>query len=167
MTSSQIGFLVLAVGFWLMPLAGWLVNRYRHRDLIYVGLAPGLVPASDQQVRQRRVSPGPEYDGEIPVAFTPPQGLRPGLVGTIVDGSADARDVTATIVDLAVRGWLTIKALDRHGEQVRDQGGRATGRDWELVRAAQEPHDRLNQMESDLLRGIFEHGPDVGLRPPR
>src|SRR5262249_30021096 len=30
-------------------------------------------------------------------------------VGALVDNSADMRDVTATIVDLAVRGWLQIE----------------------------------------------------------
>ncbi len=159
MTTYQIGALTLAAACWLVLLVGWLVSRYRHRDLVYVGLPPGLVPAPGQRVRERRVSPGPEYRGEIPVAFTPPRDLRPGLVGTIVDGSVDARDVTATIVDLAVRGWLRIRALDRHGEQVRDTGGRPQGRDWELVKSQTRPEDRLSPMESDLLRATFEHGP--------
>jgi uncharacterized membrane protein YgcG len=47
------------------------------------------------------------------VQFEPPPGLRPGQLGTLIDEKADPRDVTATIVDLAVRGYLRI---DEAGE---------------------------------------------------
>jgi hypothetical protein len=43
------------------------------------------------------------------VQYEPPQGLTPGEVGTLVDDAAAMRDITATIVDLAVRGFLTIE----------------------------------------------------------
>lgn len=45
------------------------------------------------------------------VTFVPPGGLRPGQVGTLFDDKADTVDVTATIVDLAVRGYLMIDEL--------------------------------------------------------
>ena len=48
-----------------------------------------------------------------PVEFVPPDGVLPGQVGTLVDEHANLVDVTATIVDLAVRGWLTITDLDK------------------------------------------------------
>jgi uncharacterized protein (TIGR04222 family) len=47
-----------------------------------------------------------------PVEFVPPEGIRPGQVGTLADEHANLLDVTASIVDLAVRGWLTIKELE-------------------------------------------------------
>ena len=47
-----------------------------------------------------------------PVEFIPPDGIRPGQVGTLVDEQANLLDVTASIVDLAVRGWLTITELE-------------------------------------------------------
>ncbi|MFN8543459.1 MAG: DUF2207 domain-containing protein [Candidatus Binatia bacterium] len=46
----------------------------------------------------------------IMVAYEPPAGLRPAEVGTLVDNAADLRDLTATLVDLAVRGFLRIEA---------------------------------------------------------
>jgi uncharacterized membrane protein len=51
----------------------------------------------------------------ISVQYTPPEGLTPAEVGTLIDNSADMRDITATIVDLAVRGYLHIeeKKTDR------------------------------------------------------
>jgi uncharacterized membrane protein len=45
----------------------------------------------------------------IAVQYDPPNGLSPGEIGTLVDNSADMRDVTATLVDLAVRGYIVIE----------------------------------------------------------
>jgi len=45
----------------------------------------------------------------IAVRYEPPDQLSPGEVGTLMDDSADLRDVTATLVDLAVRGFLVIE----------------------------------------------------------
>lgn len=41
--------------------------------------------------------------------YEPPEKLTPAEVGTLVDNSPDMRDITATIVDLAVRGYLRIE----------------------------------------------------------
>ena len=69
-----------------------------------------------------------------PVEFVPPDGIRPGQVGTLVDEHANLLDVTASIVDLAVRGWLTITELepeahDRHPDYELDRdAGQGQGR---------------------------------------
>ncbi|MBP8116342.1 MAG: DUF2207 domain-containing protein [Nitrospira sp.] len=44
----------------------------------------------------------------ITVVYEPPDRLTPAEVGTLVDDSPDTRDLTATVVDLAVRGYLRI-----------------------------------------------------------
>ncbi|GIU86647.1 MAG: hypothetical protein KatS3mg009_1162 [Acidimicrobiia bacterium] len=90
-----------------------------------------------------------------PVEFVPPEGLRPGQVGTLVDERADLTDVTATIVDLATRGWLTITELEpegilrrRHDYRLdRAGGGRGEPRRYEQV----------------LLDALFADGPSVRL----
>ena len=41
--------------------------------------------------------------------YAPPEGLTPAELGTLVDNSPDMRDVTATLVDLAVRGYVRIE----------------------------------------------------------
>jgi uncharacterized membrane protein len=51
--------------------------------------------------------------GAITVQYEPPEGMSPGEAGTLVDNSAAMRDITATIVDLAVRGFLTIEEQDK------------------------------------------------------
>lgn len=45
----------------------------------------------------------------ITVAYEPPDALTPAELGTLIDNSPDIRDVTATVVDLAVRGFLRIE----------------------------------------------------------
>jgi len=42
------------------------------------------------------------------VLYEPPDRLTPAEAGTLVDESPDTRDLTATVVDLAVRGYLRI-----------------------------------------------------------
>ncbi len=45
----------------------------------------------------------------IAVQYQPPDGLTPGEAGTLMDGSVDMRDITATVVNLAVEGRLKIE----------------------------------------------------------
>ncbi len=51
---------------------------------------------------------GPERQA-ITVQYEPPDKLSPGECGTLVDNEAAMRDITATLVDLAVKGYLTIE----------------------------------------------------------
>jgi Predicted membrane protein (DUF2207) C-terminal domain/Predicted membrane protein (DUF2207) N-terminal domain len=48
----------------------------------------------------------------IVVQYEPPASLTPAEAGTLIDGRADMRDITATMVDLAVRGYLKIEERD-------------------------------------------------------
>jgi uncharacterized membrane protein YgcG len=49
--------------------------------------------------------------GSIVVNYEPPDGLSPAEVGTLIDERVDLRDISAVIIDLAARGYLTIKEL--------------------------------------------------------
>ena len=83
---------------------GLLIKRTRRRDEVFVGLTPGVVPAPGQQATVGAA----DGDAPVAVAFTPPKEVRPGEAGTLLDNVADDRDVTATIVDLAVRNQIQI-----------------------------------------------------------
>jgi hypothetical protein len=48
----------------------------------------------------------------ITVRYEPPPGLTPGEAGTLIDNSVDLRDITATLVDLGVRGYLQFEEVD-------------------------------------------------------
>ena len=43
----------------------------------------------------------------------PPSNLPPGIVGTLIDERADMRDIISTLVDLAKRGFLDIREIDK------------------------------------------------------
>jgi hypothetical protein len=45
----------------------------------------------------------------ITVQYEPPESLTPAEVGTLVDHNAEMHDITATLVDLAVRGYIHIE----------------------------------------------------------
>jgi len=51
----------------------------------------------------------------IMVQYDPPDDLSPAEVGTLVDHKAELHDITSTLVDLAVRGYLTIEEKERTG----------------------------------------------------
>jgi uncharacterized membrane protein YgcG len=57
---------------------------------------------------------GRDQDGgrAIAVEWNPPQGLTPAEVGTLVDERCDLQDITSTLVDLAVRGYLKIEEME-------------------------------------------------------
>ncbi|MDH2426972.1 DUF2207 domain-containing protein [Sphaerisporangium sp. TRM90804] len=79
--------------------------------------------------------------------FSPPDGVRPGQIGTLLDEQADVIDVTATVVDLAVRGFLRID------EQPR---GAYDAPDWLLVKVPGAPVDSLLDYERALYNAIFD-----------
>ncbi len=126
----------------------------RGRDERYAGLTPGLTPGPT-------ASPGsvPVVRGGSPVVavqFTPPAGVQPGMVGTLVDESADTVDVSATVVDLAVRGYLRIEESQT--------GGMFSRTDWTLTRLVPDPSQPpLRAWESTVLEGIFEDSNPVQL----
>ena len=120
-----------------------LLRRTRRggRDEVYLGLTPGVTPAKDQQVAiGQGASKAP-----VTVAFTPPRGARPGEIGVLTDSTADNVDITATIIDLAVRGHLRI-----------DQQGK---KDWTLYRLS--GRDKLTGYESYLVKKLFSNGSTV------
>jgi hypothetical protein len=92
--------------------------------------------------------------GVAPVEFAPPEDLRPGQIGTIVDEQANTLDVTATIVDLAVRGYLTIEEIPNEGWFGKP--------DWTLHRTDRMDGDLLTY-ERTLLTALFKDGNDPAL----
>jgi len=61
----------------------------------------------------RKTGRDPKGRGTIIAEYDPPDELTPGVVGTLHDESADLKDISATIVDLAVRGYLVIEELPK------------------------------------------------------
>jgi hypothetical protein len=101
------------------------------------------------QVDPRRVVPASLFSlgTDARINFSPPSDLRPGEVGTLIDERIDPVDVTATIIDLAVRGHITIIEQEHSTEYARP--------DWELRRVSNAPAEELQRYENVLIRAIF------------
>lgn len=99
--------LVLAVGG-VLRLA-WTQGR----DKRYVGQVPGLEPPPGASGIEETV---PAFGKDaVAVEFAPPPEVRPGIIGTLIDEQANVLDVTATVIDLAVRGFLRIEEVPKEG----------------------------------------------------
>ncbi len=87
----------------------------------------------------------------VAVQYEPPDGVTPAEAGTLLDHSADMRDITATLVDLAVRGFLRFEERDDRklfgliGEREYVMHQLKDGSDWSGLA----PHER------SVLQGIF------------
>ncbi len=97
--------------------------------------------------RWRRSGRDPKIDKTIIAQYEPPEDLSPGVVGILIDQKFDIREVTATLIDLAVRGYLRIREEEKSFwkgkryafEKTRDKKG-------------------LKSFEQSVMSGIFDKG---------
>ncbi|MCC7078324.1 MAG: DUF2207 domain-containing protein [Acidimicrobiia bacterium] len=137
---------LLALGTALVGVLLWTQGRDRRHHAAYVGGspppppgAPGPDPASDRV---------PLFDGEpAPVEYRPPDGILPGQLGTLVDETANPLDVTATVLDFAVRAKLRIEEIPKKGWFGKT--------DWNLVKLTDDRSD-LRAYERRLFNALFE-----------
>lgn len=90
----------------------------------------------------------------IAVTYEPPDRLTPAELGTLVDNSPDLRDITATLVDLAVRGYLRIE--ERQEPLLFGLWSQQTYRLHRLKPPAE--WTALIPHEQAILRGVFIDG---------
>jgi hypothetical protein len=95
----------------------------------------------------------------VTVRYEPSDSMTPAEAGTLIDESADMRDITATVVDLAVRGFLKIEETEE-----KLFLGMMTKRDYVFHRLTP-PADAkpLEDHETRVLSGIFADGSPVKL----
>lgn len=82
---------VVCIRFW------WVHGRdywFRTTTMLVPESKPELKPVGSKET--------------IVVEFEPPEHLRPAEIGVLMDERADTLDVTATIIDLATRGYLKV-----------------------------------------------------------
>lgn len=145
-----VGIIVFLAG------AGWIVYRWwrygrdrfwqrahlpgERSDRAGKDLSEGILPLFFRQ--------------SISVEYEPPDGLRPAEIGVLMDERADALDVSATIVDLASRGYMTITEVPK-----KWIFGSA---DYTFVRTDKADDDLLNY-ERELLTRLFDGGKETKL----
>ena len=124
-------------------LVGLLLLMYRQgRDRVTRGLALGGSDLSGTKAERRGL-----FSSRVtPVEFRPPDDLRPGQMGVLIDERVDAVDISASIVDLAVRGHLRITEITER-KLLRDK------KDWQLDRVQSD--GPLEPFERRLLKGLF------------
>jgi uncharacterized membrane protein YgcG len=90
----------------------------------------------------------------IAAQYEPPDQLSPGEVGTLVDNSVDMRDITASIVDLAVRGFIVIE------QQTKDHLlGLTHSKEYLFhLKKSRAEWGNLKAHEQQLLEGFFTLG---------
>jgi uncharacterized membrane protein YgcG len=141
-----VGVVILLLGIGAVLFALWRIGRDRY----YLGQLPGLTPGPGEADVQRRK---PLFGGPpVSVEFVPPDRIKPGQVGTIIDEQANVIDVTATIVDFAVRRHLLIKEVPAE----------YSGKDWELVKLT-DGDPKFLRYERELFDALFRDRDTVRL----
>ncbi|MEJ2541629.1 MAG: DUF2207 domain-containing protein, partial [Gemmatimonadota bacterium] len=78
--------------------------------------------------------------GPVMVRYEPPDRFSPAGLGYVVERGPSDRQLSAAVVDLAVRGWVEIEREGRH---------------WVLRRTDQVPSEQPPPEEVQLLRDLF------------
>jgi len=144
-------------------------------------LLTGLVWMGEQYAGRRAVMP----------VYGPPAGLRPGEAGVVIDGRIDPEDIVAAVVDLALRGYLTLERASEETDWIvsvrRPWISDRDLRPWEgsllvsvftapgissialsALRTPRESHSIHEALSAELAaRGLFSSGPVVVRRAGR
>jgi hypothetical protein len=107
-------------------------------------------------------SVGRDPDPGVSVApqYEPPKGMSPAEAGTLLDDTIHPRDITCTIVDLAVRGYIKIEKTEEklanflvlHNDYLLT-----------LLRPVQQWGPDLTPHERVMLENIFQGGAETRL----
>ncbi len=91
----------------------------------------------------------PKGRGTIIAQYEPPDSLAPAEIGTMMDGSADNKDASATIIDLAVRGFLKIKRTE-------EKAFLGLGKNTEYTFSRTKDEEPERDFEKEVMKGIFD-----------
>jgi uncharacterized protein (TIGR04222 family) len=143
-------FVLLFVG----AAVGWTIAPLEHLRPTPANVTAGLITFAIGMaiVRSRWGARHVAKASTIVPEFEPPEGLRPGEADVLLHGKPRRRDVTATLVDLALRDLIRIEE-------------RAIGSSpptWVFERTNVPIHD-LREYERKILAGLFAYGPIVSL----
>lgn len=83
--------------------------------------------------------------------YTPPEGLTPSEAGTLIDEKVDMHDLSATIIDMAVRGYLKIKETKKKTWIFEDS-------DYEFELVKDYKSDGLKDHEVKTMEAVFGTG---------
>lgn len=147
--SAETGPLTIVVGFnkGIVPV---IKRDYdlslRHESNWYWLILPlTLLLLLIRYFRSGRDTPG---RGTIAPEFEPPNNLSPGEMGTLVDEKADNKDISAMIINLAVKGFLKIK------EDTKNK--------YSIIKINND-YSSLDDIEKTIMTNLFSQGKIVKL----
>jgi len=98
----------------------------------------------------RRRGRDPKVRESLTVMYEPPkfnnQSLSPGEVGALIDERLDPRDITSTILGLAVKGYIKIEE--------QKEGGLIFDKKDYYIKKVKEPDAALNAFETELMKSL-------------
>ncbi len=80
--------------------------------------------------------------------YHPPKGLSPTETGTLIDEKLDPKDITATIIDYAIKGYIRINEIEK-----KKLIGTKTKHELELLK----PYSTNKPFEALILDAIFDN----------
>lgn len=104
----------------------------------------------------------PKGKGTIIPQYEPYKNLTPGLTGTLIDAKADLRDITSTIIDLAVRGYIRIIEKEKKKftlEKLKDADNKMLDYEKELFEGIFGSAKKKDL--EDLKRKFYTHIPTI------
>ncbi|MFH2062753.1 MAG: DUF2207 domain-containing protein [bacterium] len=131
-----------------IPASFWNDYVWPNTFGLVIGLACPLLVLAVMLGIWRRRGRDPQGSGTLVVQYEQPDGLTPAEVGTLQDERADALDVSATIVDLAVRGYLMITELPKRLLSRQDYR-------FDLLRGDFREDESLRPHEIKVLKVMF------------
>lgn len=117
-TLKSVGWFIQDNGIAILPLIVWAILHFywfKH------GRDPKLKTAII-----------PQYES--------PRGLTPGEVGAVWDNKVDPKDISASVISLAVKGYIKIKALEK--------------KNYQFIKLQKDPR-ALSKFEKNLLSSLF------------
>lgn len=145
-TNSSI--IPIIIGFTVATLtAGFIFLTRRRSDFRFVASAPGQIPADTVA---HPVEKAPTTVGSIR-SDTPPSTLTVAEAGAVLSAGLRGKEVTATLIDLAVRGVLSIAELPTETGSIS----------WRFTKHAANSELILHPHELALMEALFAHGDEV------
>ncbi len=94
----------------------------------------------------------PKGRGTIIPEYKPPKGMTPGEMGVIIDNKVQIHDITASVIQLAVKGYIKIKKGKKTSSLSKIKGNY----DYTFIKIKEaEGADELANFEQTTFKGIF------------
>lgn len=130
--------------------AAWYETAGEYAGTAAKFLVPFLLIAGTAGAYWYRYGRDPKGRGVIVPEYEPPDVLKAIEAGTIIDFKTDNRDITATIIDLAIRGYIKIIETVNQRKLLPDTKTYS-------LRLEKTDFSGLDESETTLLNGIFSN----------